>query len=324
MRKIFFVTILFVFSLFLAIGCAQQEKRQVSETIEAETVPNNPDNIEEQFEERSDVLEQEKQGPSQAVQEQKAVPETIPKAISQEETTITIEAAAGTAQTETPENESGQTTAVSRTTNPIDELSNGLINRLGASCKDKNTEFEKADCILSWQEKNLFWCYTHPEETVMPNMFETGYPDCVVDMQFQQMMPGSFPASKTMEIKIRNKKIFGACYTYAVTYCAIARWNGLKCRVMESENPAPQKYSASEGDYGQGYCGAAQKSYLDALGLDCEEWKKIDWTIGSDHYWAEVQIGGSWKMMEKPTWAYKRDTQKYIIDSGRKYHDTGW
>lgn len=209
-------------------------------------------------------------------------------------------------------------------TNPIDELSDEMINKWGANCKDKKTDLEKANCILDWQEKNIFWCYTHPEETVMPNMFETGYPDCVVDMQFQQMVPGSFPVSKIMEIKVRNNKLFGACYTYATTYCAVARWNGLKCKVMESKNPILQGYSAGKGDYGLGYCGAAQKSYLDALGLDCEEWRKIDWVIDSDHYWAEVLIDGSWQIMEKPTWAYKRDTQKYIIDAGRSYKDTKW
>lgn len=208
--------------------------------------------------------------------------------------------------------------------NPIDSLSNELIERWSANCKDKATDLEKAQCILDWQEKNIFWCYTHLQETVMPKMFETGYPDCVVDMQFQQMVPGSFPVSKIFDLKLRNNKLFGACYTYAVTYCALARRNGLTCRVIEVEIVTPQTYSASQGDYGAGYCGAAQKSYLDALGLDCEEWKTSDWTINYDHYWAEVLIDGQWQIMERPTWAYQRDTQKYIIDAGRNYINTGW
>lgn len=208
--------------------------------------------------------------------------------------------------------------------NPVDELSDSLINKLGADCKSKTTDLEKANCILNWQEKNIFWCYTHPEETVMPNMFETGYPDCVVDMQFQQMKPGSFPVSKIFELKLKNNKLFGACYTYATTYCAIARWNGLKCRVMAVKIITPMDYSASKADYGTGYCGAAQKSYLDALGLDCEEWKTKNWIINEDHYWAEVLIDGQWKIMEKPEWAYMHDTQKHIIDAGRTYGDTKW
>ncbi len=209
-------------------------------------------------------------------------------------------------------------------TNPIDFLSDSLIQKLGADCKSKTLDIEKAHCLLDWQEKNIYWCYTHPQETVMPQMFETGYPDCVVDMQFQQMNPGSFPVSKIFELKLRNNNLFGACYTYAVTYCALARWNGLTCRVMEVKIITPQTYSASSGDYRAGYCGAAQKSYLDALGLDCDEWKTFDWTIDYDHYWAEVLIDGQWQIMEKPTWAYQRDTQKYIIDSGRSYEDTKW
>lgn len=208
--------------------------------------------------------------------------------------------------------------------NHISVLSDGLVQKWDADCKNKNSALEKAHCLLDWQENNIFWCYTHPEETVMPKMFKIGYPDCVVDMQFQQMKPGSFPVSKIFELKLRNNKLFGACYTYAVTYCALARWNGLTCRVMEVKIITPQTYSASTGDYGTGYCGAAQKSYLDLLGFDCEEWKKLDWTINYDHYWAEVLIDGKWQIMEKPTWAYKRDTQKYIIDAGRDYSDTGW
>lgn len=208
--------------------------------------------------------------------------------------------------------------------NPIDKLSNELITKLGANCKSKTTDIEKANCIMDWQEKNIFWCYTHPEISTMPGAFETGYPDCVVDMQFQQQKSGSFPVSKIFEFKQRNNKLFGACYTYATTYCALARWNGLTCRVMEVKIITPQTYSASSGDYNEGYCGAAQKSYLDLLGLNCEEWKKLDWTIDYDHYWAEVFIDGKWKIMEKPIWAYQRDTQKYIIDAGRKYLDTNW
>lgn len=209
-------------------------------------------------------------------------------------------------------------------TNPVDKLSDSLVQRWGADCKDKKTDLEKANCIMDWQEKNIFWCYTHPEIATMPGAFESGYPDCVVDMQFQQMVSGSFPVSKIFELKLKNNKLFGACYTYAVTYCALARWNGLTCRVMEVKIITPQTYSASKGDYGIGYCGAAQKSYLDKLGLDCEEWRKLDWTIDYDHYWAEVLIDSKWQIMEKPIWAYKRDTQKYIIDAGRNYQDTGW
>lgn len=222
---------------------------------------------------------------------------------------------------ECPEKE--EKTEIILSTNPVDKLSDSLIQKWGADCKDKKTDLEKANCILDWQEKNIFWCYTHPEETVMPKMFETGYSDCVVDMQFQQMKPGSFPLSKVMEIKMRNGKMFGACYTYAATYCAVARWNGLQCRIMATKTTIGF-YSASQGDYGVGYCGATPKAYLDKLGFDCDEWRKMDWTVDADHYWAEVLIDEKWKMMEKPLWAYMRDTQKNIIDAGKSYGDTGW
>ncbi len=225
-------------------------------------------------------------------------------------------------ENESSENESNQNASVITNTNPMDILSNSMIQKWGADCKDKTTDLEKANCILEWQEKNIFWCYTHPEENTMPFMFEAGYPDCVVDMQFQQMKSGSFPVSKIMELKTRNNKLFGACYTYATTYCAVARWNGLTCRVMWARTVGQTFYAAS-GDYAQGYCGAAQKSWLDALGLDCDEWRTLDWKMDAGHYWAEVLINGEWQIMEKQLWAYMHDTQKNIKDV-MAYEDTKW
>lgn len=210
-----------------------------------------------------------------------------------------------------------------KSTNPIDSLSDALIAKWGANCKSKGSPSAIASCILDWQESSIFWCYTNPEAQSYFDYFSPGYPDCVVDMQFQQMVPGSFPISKVMDMKVRNGKLFGACYTYATTYCAIARWNGLTCRVMEAKTTI-SFYAATSGDYAAGYCGSAPKSFLDKLGYSCTEWRKKDWAMDADHYWAEVLIDGQWQMMERPTWAYKRDTVKNIISAGRSYGDTGW
>lgn len=207
--------------------------------------------------------------------------------------------------------------------NPIDEISDELITRLGADCRNRGSEQAIGSCILDWQEKNIYWCYTHPDKTNFLEMMEEGYPDCVVDMQFQQMKPGSFPISKVMQLKTRNNKMYGACYTYATTYCAAARWNGLTCRVMAVKIISPTTFSTGK-DFAEGYCGAAPKSHLDSLGYSCDEWRKLGWTVDYDHYWAEAQINGEWKIMERPLWAYKQDTQKNIIDAGRSYGDTGW
>lgn len=214
--------------------------------------------------------------------------------------------------------------AVSQT-KPIDTLTADLTKKWGVDCRNKKTVAAIASCILDWQEKNIHWCYTNPNATVFAQKFASGYPDCVVDMQFNQMKMGSFPVSKVMQYKLRNGKMFGACYTYATTYCAVARWNGLKCRVMEAKTSAPEFYNAAlKGNYGVGYCGAAQKYYLDKLGLNCETWKKINWLMDADHFWAEVFIGGKWQIMEKPLWAFRNDTTKSIIKTGRRYADTGW
>lgn len=252
--------------------------------------------------------------------------ETKP-AVEKGNQSATVQEDAVTPEDSTSEDEISEPVAVApaqKNDKPIDVLSDSLVQKWGADCRSKASDMEKANCILDWQGKNIVWCYTHPEETVMPKMFEADYPECVVDMQLQQMKPGSFPLSKVMDLKIKNNKLFGACYTYAVTYCAVARWNGLTCRVMEADIIVPMLFSTSSGDYGPDYCGAVPKSYLDALGYDCEEWRRLDWRVGQDHYWAEVLIDGEWKLMERYAWAYKRDTQKYIIDAGRTYRDTGW
>ncbi len=211
----------------------------------------------------------------------------------------------------------------SKLSSPVDSLTAPLISKWGADCKNKGNEQAIADCILDWQENNIHWCYTNPSATTYFDYFEPDYPDCVVDMQFQQMSPNSFPVSKVMDLKIRSGKIFGACYTYATTYCAVARWNGLKCRVMEAKT-AISFYSASSGDYAAGYCGSAPQTFLDKLSFSCSEWRKKNWATDADHYWAEIFINGAWKIMEKPLWAYMHDTSKNIIQVGRSYGDTGW
>ncbi len=225
-------------------------------------------------------------------------------------------------KTETPIETPTETPEV-KSTNPIDDLSDALVAKWGADCKSRGSPLAIASCLLDWQENNIFWCYTNPEAQSYFEYFSPGYPDCVVDMQFQQMSPGSFPVSKVMDLKVRNGKIFGACYTYATTYCALARWHGLTCRVMEAKTTI-SFYSASSGDYAAGYCGSAPQTYLDKLGQSCPDWRQKNWLMDADHYWAEVLINGQWQIMERPTWAYRRDTTKYIIQAGRAYADTGW
>jgi len=46
-----------------------------------------------------------------------------------------------------------------------------------------------------------------------------------------EVVPGGFPVSKVLEMKIRDGEVFGQYYTYAATYGAIARSVGLECRV---------------------------------------------------------------------------------------------
>ena len=240
--------------------------------------------------------------------------EPRPENSGREEPTSQGETPAESPKTETPEVKS---------INPIDVLSDDAVNNWGANCKNKGGPLAIASCLLDWQENNIFWCYTNPDAQTYFDYFSPGYPDCVVDMQFQQMSPGLFPVSKVMELKIRDSKIFGACYTYATTYCALARWHGLACRVMEAKTTI-SFYSASSGDYAPGYCGSAPQSFLDKLSQSCSEWKEKNWVMDADHYWAEVLIDGNWQIMERPTWAYRRDTTKYIIQAGRSYGDTGW
>lgn len=267
----------------------------------------------------------------QSVPEKHNVSETPPSQPTYTDNTTTdqSETTANGTQQETPDTSQPvpaqiepQEQNVSAPTTPMDTLTDETIQRWGADCRNKATTLETADCILDWQERNIFWCYTHPEMDVSlyPAMFEQGYTDCVVDMQFNQMSPGSFPVSKVMDIKTRNGKMFGACYTYATTYCAVARWNGLTCRIMIAERTPTESIK----DMGAEYCGLAPKAYVKKLGLICDEWKTKGWKMDALHYWAEININGEWKIMERPTWAYMHDTQRYIIDAGISYKQAGW
>ena len=202
---------------------------------------------------------------------------------------------------------------------PVDELSAALVEQINADFTDFETDEEIADSILSWEENNLFWCNKDPEASTLEDMFIEGYLDCSVDMQFNQMLAGSFPVSKVLQIKVRNGKTFGQCYTYATVYCAIARWNGLECRVMVAKKEG-QHYG---GDWGTNYCGVAPKTYVEQLGLNCNEWKTKTWHMNTKHYWAEVLIDGEWKVMEKPLWSYGGNTGEHIKQQ-EDYENTDW
>lgn len=197
--------------------------------------------------------------------------------------------------------------------NPVDTLTDAVIKKWGVDCKKETTDLAKATCVLNWQKQKMHFCVRGREG---PN-----YDDCNMDMEFNEVVPGSFPVSKIMEIKVRDNEVFGECFTFATTYCAIARWNGLKCRVMTAKTIVQDV----EEDWGEWYCGtdpedALLRDNFNKLNYDCEEWKSLTWSESTLHYWAEVLIGDEWQAMEDSEWSYNNVPGKLSF----KGKDTGW
>lgn len=199
-------------------------------------------------------------------------------------------------------------------TTPIDAISDGMIWKWGAYCKDKETQLERANCVLGWQKDHMFYCGSDPNTGTPNKPFLEGYDDCDIDMQLNEMEPTSFPFSSVMYLKVRKGKLFGQHYTYATSYCAIARWNELECRVVSSKSRISE--NVYSGDYGLNYCGIARKSYVELLGLDCNEWKNKTWAAGPAYYWAEVLIDGEWKVVEQKPWKYGEGAEKEFKQFG--------
>ncbi len=205
---------------------------------------------------------------------------------------------------------------------PVVALTQEQIDALKIQCGDINKAV-RADCILDWQADNIFYC-NKPEITPGDKeLFLEDYPDCNIDMIMNEIYAGSFPVFAVLERKVRDGQVFGQSYTFATTYCAIARGLGLDCRVMRTKSDFSSENISGWVWRGFDYCGLVDKKYVYQNGWKCLNWFGKHWRMAARHYWPEVEISGRWEVMTKLPWRYGKNGEKelYLKDD---YRDTGW
>ncbi len=96
---------------------------------------------------------------------------------------------------------------------------------------------------------------------------------------------------------------------YAATYCSIAEYYGIQCRIVRSNHQFCEEVNCDEEDATPGYDQLSYSFFIKPL-LDKN---KLPFTLESinsvaedtwAHYWAEVLIDGEWEFMD----ASARDT----------------
>lgn len=142
-----------------------------------------------------------------------------------------------------------------------------------------------ADAIRVWQEDT--WTYASDV---------SGFNDVADPIRWNYFLPGIFTSRDIIHEQVRDGRIYGICFSYAVVYCSIAKYYGLEARVMSTIS----KISDSNPGIGP-TTGMAEAEYerlkpkLEERGLryDYEAIRLVaEETPG--HYWAEVKLDGEW------------------------------
>jgi len=210
-----------------------------------------------------------------------------------------------------------------RSQTPIDILSREELADLEIDSGQIKDPLKRAYSILAWQEEHIFYCSKPEAERAFPDIFIKGYQDCDEDALMNEMVLGSFPTSRVLKKKVKNGKIYGQSYTFATTYCAIARSLDLRCRVMATKSCSTDRTLHGWIWHGPGYCGLVERKFVRANNLKCLEWFKQDYRTGPKHYWAEVMIGNQIYQMTRNGWRYGQDGEEELINEG-DFQNTGW
>ena len=196
---------------------------------------------------------------------------------------------------------------------PVSEFAADDIELLGVDCQGGPREI--ADCILAWQEKEMFYC--SPDQAT---------PDCTDPIRMNYVLPGLYSSEELIRERQSGGSVYGICFDFAAIYCSIARYYGLDCRVVNSIS----KPSEREGTYVVVTKGMAEEEYqrwkpeLDKEGLDYPyEVLRLIAEETPGHYWAEVKLDGEWVIRDGTRAAVGGDTQSEYKDTG-DFQITDW
>jgi len=185
---------------------------------------------------------------------------------------------------------------------PIAQFTEEDIEYLGINCSGDDAEI--ANCIKEWQVENILYCVDDSGEDITPT--------CSALVETSEFLPGILTSKDVIYDQLYEGRINGLCLDYAATYCSIAEYYGLQCRIVRSDTKFCEEVNCYEDD-APGWDELEYTFFIKPL-LDKHDLPFTLEAINSvaedtwAHYWAEVFIDGEWEFMD----AAARDTaQRY-------------
>ncbi|MCJ7605009.1 MAG: hypothetical protein MUO19_03125 [Dehalococcoidales bacterium] len=142
-----------------------------------------------------------------------------------------------------------------------------------------------ADAIRVWQEDT--WAYASDV---------SGFNDVSDPIRWNYFLPGIFTSRHIIREQVRDGRIYGICFSYAVVYSSVAEYYGLETRIMSTIS----KISDSNPNIGP-TSGMSETEYerlkvkLEERGLSYD-YQAVELVAEETpgHYWAEVMLDGEW------------------------------
>ena len=190
---------------------------------------------------------------------------------------------------------------------PIAEFTDEDIEYLGIECS--GSDLEIAQCIKEWEENNILFCVSPSGEDLTLT--------CSALVETNEILPGILTSKDVIYNQLFDGQINGLCLDYAATYCSIAEYYGLECRIVRSDTKFCEEVKCDpdevEPSYDQLTFNFFIKPILDRnnLPFSLEAINSVTEDTWA-HYWAEVLIDGEWEFMD----ASARDTAQRYAGNG--------
>ncbi|MFA5332911.1 MAG: transglutaminase domain-containing protein [Candidatus Nanoarchaeia archaeon] len=168
---------------------------------------------------------------------------------------------------------------------PVSNFNDEEIIFLGVNCG--GSEQDIAECIKDWQVSNM--------------TYDASQPDSSYSIRWNYAFPGLYPSSEIIKEKVKDGKIYGTCFDFAIIYCSIANYYNLTCRVVNSiTKPSDNNPSLLDMATGLGpeeYDDLIIKLNSKGLNYTYELVRQI-MKETPEHYWAEVNLNGEWVVFD--------------------------
>lgn len=146
-----------------------------------------------------------------------------------------------------------------------------------------------ADAIRVWQEDT--WTYAADL---------SDFRDVSDPIRWNYFLPGIYTSRDIIHEQVRDGRIYGICFSYAVVYCSVAEYYGLETRIMSTIS------RISDSDPNIIYTTGMPESAYNRLKVRLEEHGlQYDYEAvrlvaeeTPGHYWAEVKLDGAWVIQD--------------------------